>query len=426
MPRARKAWRTLGRPAVTPPSRNSSSALRPIEETGEKLPHSTKAVRKATDAGLRAAVHRARPLSRAGMLERMFTFAFSKLVYPQIWEDPVVDMKALEIGSGHEVIAIASGGCNVLSYLIADPAGVTAVDLSRAHVALGRLKLCALQTAVYATFYRFFGGADAQANLSVYDQDLRAKLDQETRAYWEGARLPAAGAFRCFRPQSLPPRPARPLHRSRPSVARLRRRLDDPCSGPLARGAARLLRDLSGAAVRQAARALGHGAAIVALRPRHSAGPICGARRARPTWRRCCATGSSSCPAISASTTIISPGRRSGAPIRDAVRPACRPISSASNFDDDPRSRRPGRSAQPLVHRISHAAAARSLDRYVLLDAQDWMSDLQLNDLWREITRTARPGARVIFRTAADEPAAGRVPDDRPGAWRYQADQSAT
>ncbi|MBV8442493.1 MAG: DUF3419 domain-containing protein, partial [Hyphomicrobiales bacterium] len=47
---------------------------------------STKAVRKATDAGLKAAVHRAKPLSPAGVLERMFTLAFSKLVYPQIWE----------------------------------------------------------------------------------------------------------------------------------------------------------------------------------------------------------------------------------------------------------------------------------------------------------------------------------------------------
>jgi len=44
---------------------------------------------------------------------------------------------------------------------------------------------------------------------------------------------------------------------------------------------------------------------------------------------------------------------------------------------------------------------ARSLDRYVLLDAQDWMSDAQLNALWQQMTRTARPGARVIFRTAA-------------------------
>ena len=60
------------------------------------------------------------------MLERLFTLAFKRLVYPQIWEDPVVDMRALDIGPGHEVIAIASGGCNVLSYLTADPAGVTA------------------------------------------------------------------------------------------------------------------------------------------------------------------------------------------------------------------------------------------------------------------------------------------------------------
>ena len=39
----------------------------------------------------------------------------------------------------------------------------------------------------------------------------------------------------------------------------------------------------------------------------------------------------------------------------------------------------------------------------MLLDAQDWMTDAQLNALWTEITRTAAPGARVIFRTAAEE-----------------------
>ena len=43
------------------------------------------------------------------------------------------------------------------------------------------------------------------------------------------------------------------------------------------------------------------------------------------------------------------------------------------------------------------AKPAASVDRFVLLDAQDWMTDIQLNDLWREITRTAAPGARVIF-----------------------------
>ena len=53
------------------------------------------------------------------------------------------------------------------------------------------------------------------------------------------------------------------------------------------------------------------------------------------------------------------------------------------------------------------------------------MSDLQLNDLWREITRTARPGARVIFRTAA-EPSLlpGRVDEQVLAQWRYEAELS--
>ena len=56
---------------------------------------------------------------------------------------------------------------------------------------------------------------------------------------------------------------------------------------------------------------------------------------------------------------------------------------------------------------------AGSVDRFVLLDAQDWMSDRQLNELWTEITRTAAPGARVIFRTAAEPTLLpGRLLDD--------------
>jgi S-adenosylmethionine-diacylglycerol 3-amino-3-carboxypropyl transferase len=64
-----------------------------------------------------------------------------------------------------------------------------------------------------------------------------------------------------------------------------------------------------------------------------------------------------------------------------------------------------------LTEHLSRQPAA-SLDAYVLLDAQDWMTDAQLNALWAEIVRTARPGARVIFRTAGEETILpGRVPD---------------
>ena len=61
---------------------------------------------------------------------------------------------------------------------------------------------------------------------------------------------------------------------------------------------------------------------------------------------------------------------------------------------------------------------AASLDGYVLLDAQDWMNDADLTALWEKITRTARPGARVIFRTAADDRLLpGRVPDETLERW---------
>jgi S-adenosylmethionine-diacylglycerol 3-amino-3-carboxypropyl transferase len=53
------------------------------------------------------------------------------------------------------------------------------------------------------------------------------------------------------------------------------------------------------------------------------------------------------------------------------------------------------------------------------------MDDAQLNHLWTEITRTARPGARVLFRTAA-EPSLlpGRVSDAVLDLWDYRAEQS--
>jgi S-adenosylmethionine-diacylglycerol 3-amino-3-carboxypropyl transferase len=66
-----------------------------------------------------------------------------------------------------------------------------------------------------------------------------------------------------------------------------------------------------------------------------------------------------------------------------------------------------------------------SFDRYALLDAQDWMNNAELTALWTEITRTARPGAKVIFRTAAAQRLLpGRVPERVLGAWRYEDELS--
>ncbi|MFX5578832.1 DUF3419 family protein, partial [Acinetobacter baumannii] len=83
-------------------------------------------------------------------------------VYAQIWEDPAVDMEALAITPDCHIVQIASGGCNVLSYLTADPKAITAVDLNTAHIALNKLKLAAARYLPdYETFHRFFARANA-------------------------------------------------------------------------------------------------------------------------------------------------------------------------------------------------------------------------------------------------------------------------
>ena len=100
---------------------NALTGSNAIPETGHRL--------------LSKAVHRNKLITKEGLLERLFTFAFSDLVYAQIWEDPLIDMEALMLDGESRVVLIASGGCNMMSYLTAGPAHVTAVDLNPAHVA---------------------------------------------------------------------------------------------------------------------------------------------------------------------------------------------------------------------------------------------------------------------------------------------------
>ena len=125
--------------------------------------------------------------------------------------------------------------------------------------------------------------------------------------------------------------------------------------------------------------------------------------------RECCASGSNGSPAASASPTTISPGRRSAAPMPRRRRARCRPTCGASISTPCARAADRVEVLNRSFTEYLAGCADGSLDRYVLLDAQDWMTDAQLNALWREITRTARPGARVIFRTAARADAAARA-----------------
>src|SRR6201996_2248382 len=141
---------------------------------------------RMANALLDRAAHTKPATTRRGALERLFTLMFKGFVYNQIWEDPDVDLEALEIKPHHRVLTIASGGCNILNYLAADPEKIIAVDLNPNHVALTRLKLAALGNLPgYEDFFRFFGGGKDKATRRPFDDFLSPRLDPETRRYWE-------------------------------------------------------------------------------------------------------------------------------------------------------------------------------------------------------------------------------------------------
>src|SRR5258708_28990964 len=139
---------------------------------------------------INAAVHRQDSNRTEALLDRLFAFWFTRFVYNQIGEDPEADLAALAIDSSCRVVTIASGGCNVLSYLAADPAAIVAVDLNSAHTALTRLKIGALRHLPdYDAFFQFFGIAKDVANVALYDAHLRPRLDDATRRFWDQRTL---------------------------------------------------------------------------------------------------------------------------------------------------------------------------------------------------------------------------------------------
>jgi S-adenosylmethionine-diacylglycerol 3-amino-3-carboxypropyl transferase len=130
------------------------------------------------------------PVSGKGILRRLFAVWFDALIYNQIWEDPRVDVEALALDSSSRILTISSGGCNALNYLLENPQSVTAVDLNRHHIYLLRLKLAALKfLPAYEDFFAFFGAGRAVDADEKYRKYIAPNLDSDSRAFWEGGIL---------------------------------------------------------------------------------------------------------------------------------------------------------------------------------------------------------------------------------------------
>jgi S-adenosylmethionine-diacylglycerol 3-amino-3-carboxypropyl transferase len=125
--------------------------------------------------------------TKQGILQKLFAVWFDAFVYNQIWEDPRVDLQALKLDEHSRIITISSGGCNALNYLVVSPENVTAVDLNRHHIFLLRLKVAALKyLPTYEDFFAFFGYGKSAKNIENYRKYIAPNLDADTRKFWEG------------------------------------------------------------------------------------------------------------------------------------------------------------------------------------------------------------------------------------------------
>ena len=351
----------------------------------------------ATMDAVGRAMQRHDVLSRQGLLERTFTFAFRGLVYAQIWEDPAVDLEALAITPQSRLVTIASGGCNVLSYLTADPEAITAVDLNTAHVALNRLKIAAAgHLPDHQSFRRFFGEADSVANIRAYHDHVAPHLDDVSRRYWEGrdplGRRRIGGFARGIYKRGLLGQFIGTAH----LIARLygldpreilaagtiaeQRRIFDQRFAPIFEK--KFVRWLS----EQPASLFGLGIPPAQYEALSGDDPdgIAAVLRARLEKLACDFEIADNYFAWQAFGRGYGKGAEAPVP----------PYLHEDNYRAvvDRLDRIDIRHANLIDYLRSNEAG--SLDRYVLLDAQDWMDDGQLTELWREITRTARPRAR--------------------------------
>lgn len=367
-----------------------------------------------------SAVCQSPALNLTGLQERVFARLFQGLVYAQIWEDPVADMAALDLPPGADMICIASGGCNAMSYLMADPASVTAVDLSPAHVALLNLKRVAAQHLDQAEFFDLFGHADRPGNPALLRDQIAPHLDRDSRAYWRRrGQLFARGFYRqgvlgrFIGAVHLLARVARvdfrPLLQAQ-SIEEQREfhagQIDPLFDKPLVRFLAKRRAALFGLGIPPAQHdklaADAQGDIVAVLRER--------ARRLVCDFP------------VQDNYFLWQAFRRAYAPGTETNLP---PYLMPANFPKIATRADRVRVVNRALSDQLGLYAPRTLDAFVLLDAQDWMTDAQLTVLWSEMTRTARPGARVLFRTGGTRDILpGRVPAALLDLWAYDAKAS--
>jgi S-adenosylmethionine-diacylglycerol 3-amino-3-carboxypropyl transferase len=108
------------------------------------------------------------------------------LYFAQVREDPAIEIEALAPAPGRTLVVVSSGGCTALSLLAAGAGRVTAVDVNVAQNHLVELKAAALASIAGGTATAFLGGAPAakRQRAATYAA-LRVHLTEDAQRYWD-------------------------------------------------------------------------------------------------------------------------------------------------------------------------------------------------------------------------------------------------
>jgi len=137
-----------------------------------------------------------------GTIVRRTTLAGAKndrLFFAQVREDPTLEIAALAPLSNARVVVVSSGGCTAFSLLAAGAGEVVAVDLNSTQNHLVELKMIALRRLVAPELMSFLGVAPGTAHRRARTYEvLRPYLSDDAAGYWDANQaLIARGALNC-------------------------------------------------------------------------------------------------------------------------------------------------------------------------------------------------------------------------------------
>jgi S-adenosylmethionine:diacylglycerol 3-amino-3-carboxypropyl transferase len=122
-----------------------------------------------------------------------------KLFFAQVREDPMLEIQALSPLGNARVVVVSSGGCTAFSLLAAGAKHVVAVDLNSTQNHLVELKAVALRRLVAPELMSFLGIAPGTARRRIRTYaTLRPYLSDEAVSFWDRHEsLIGRGALKC-------------------------------------------------------------------------------------------------------------------------------------------------------------------------------------------------------------------------------------